>query len=818
MKKHKKLTSVLLFMALCSSMAQPAFAEASPADTNYIEQGYEAVSKEETSDASSEETGNGLDPSIKVEVVAVSETSADKDTGDEQPADTISDREAIMDSSEGGAVDEEANEEQPMQAAMLTETALDTGDAPSAQADALDEGSENADDAAEDSGTVDEEQGETNAESSDYIKVDEVEQSEDVHTELGNPDKDVSTTDIVPEEYEIFVNADGVYQLTYTIDADTDAENLTIDLTKALEALHSYSELTDAPWLQPGDTRLFEIYIQNGSKHTYKYTEGSFIMQTPNLEENDMKNPPNAPENDGVTVFDGDTLPSDSAYYAGDSFSLGIYSEPIKKLLMDLGMMTSIDAEYYHLNYISYDQYLTLNKNLSENYNTTNISDGIQAYLMQYYSQKDNTEYTDFEEMMVHSVAARDDLFTDTHGNTKLKGYQTVANTNVTIALKGYKENYLPTVKELLKQITQVDYSEYTSGDELKAALKADFPDSGLAELIITIENPSAPVTSSTFLQLYERANGEGSAYRDYALKLDYNPDDVYAMEGHDITLDPEAFKIVIESPEVKVPLNASAFYDNFYQNLLTFIYGDKDTILNATGGVKKKQTDDGETEVIHTIYKGDFTITDLDTGDVFEGCLPAKDQGVFCLWVVRDLFEYPADTLIYTDPETEEFFYFDQEGRRFSFLGDGPTADEAATAAISLKFLANGYATSYKEYVNDSWSLNDIGYVLAEYMKRQENSGSAWDLTDQFFQQLFAGGFSTDDLRSFMMAFNIDGELTSNYYQDSVWSWYHSIGLGRIDGSFNRTKVDEQGQTPLRIPTPLPKILRKTFRTTRRL
>ena len=119
---------------------------------------------------------------------------------------------------------------------------------------------------------------------------------------------------------------------------------------------------------------------------------------------------------------------------------------------------------------------------------------------------------------------------------------------------------------------------------------------------------------------------------------------------------------------------------------------------------------------------------------------------------------------------------------------------DEADIDAI-LKGAHFNTETNRWEYENNSWTDNGYQNALYYYMDHQE----IWEKTDKYFQTLLSGGLSVDQATwtSLMMALNIDGELTGNDWQDTMWPWYSSIQLERMDIDFNLTKKDgETGET----------------------
>ncbi len=94
-------------------------------------------------------------------------------------------------------------------------------------------------------------------------------------------------------------------------------------------------------------------------------------------------------------------------------------------------------------------------------------------------------------------------------------------------------------------------------------------------------------------------------------------------------------------------------------------------------------------------------------------------------------------------------------------------------------------------EYTNNSWTNNGYEQALKYYMAHE----SIWEETDLYFQQLLKDGLSVKQAMeiSFMMAINIDGEMTGNDWQDTKWPWYNSIQLEQMDIDFSLTKTDSE-------------------------
>ena len=92
-----------------------------------------------------------------------------------------------------------------------------------------------------------------------------------------------------------------------------------------------------------------------------------------------------------------------------------------------------------------------------------------------------------------------------------------------------------------------------------------------------------------------------------------------------------------------------------------------------------------------------------------------------------------------------------------------------------------------------DSWTDNGYEKALYYYMAHKE----VWKETDEYFQQLLDKGISKESaVLSFLMAVNIDGVMTGNDWQDTLWSWHNTIELEQMDGELKLTKADTDGNT----------------------
>ena len=212
-------------------------------------------------------------------------------------------------------------------------------------------------------------------------------------SDLENKDT-TSTLETVEEHYNLFVDENGVYQLTFTIQEGTDDEEITIDLTKALDALQAYAGATGANTLQPGDTRAFQIWINSESGHTYKYKDGSFILTTPESDAEDI------PENP-AQGFDGQDLDSE---HTGRATRDAYTNLPA---LQEMLKAQGLDA--YDLRTPPSYAISQLQRDLKAKYETDNLTEAVMQCLVDYYSGRDGVDYASFDEMLKQSPdAARD--------------------------------------------------------------------------------------------------------------------------------------------------------------------------------------------------------------------------------------------------------------------------------------------------------------------------------------------------------------------------------------------------------------------------
>ena len=195
----------------------------------------------------------------------------------------------------------------------------------------------------------------------------------------------------------------GHFKLTYTIEEDTDDELLNIDLTYALKLLNKYASdnQLNVDTLQPGDGLVYDIYVTSNSGHTYKYLDGSFVLQTPDLSTEETGN-------QDEVAFDGQQLPED--YLTNGNITISSGSKPIQYLLHDVlkiyddfeasgtqgGRPLKVDETSKMLNYLAG----LYGDNLS-------IEQYIEKYFIDYYGG----EYDSFEDLINRNKTAYNEIY-----------------------------------------------------------------------------------------------------------------------------------------------------------------------------------------------------------------------------------------------------------------------------------------------------------------------------------------------------------------------------------------------------------------------
>ena len=140
----------------------------------------------------------------------------------------------------------------------------------------------------------------------------------------------------------------------------------------------------------PGDITTFDISVTNGSKHTYVYKDGSLTIATAKLPEN--------PDPNAVTGFDGQKLPNS---LAGNELNI-TYSRvmDVHGCMEDLIDKLDVDRAWDNPSKIK----RALNSYIKDHYGS------YDAYILEYYNQKDGTSYTSVNDLLSNNDEALKDL------------------------------------------------------------------------------------------------------------------------------------------------------------------------------------------------------------------------------------------------------------------------------------------------------------------------------------------------------------------------------------------------------------------------
>ena len=422
----------------------------------------------------------------------------------------------------------------------------------------------------------------------------------------------------------------GRYKLTYTIEEDTEDEILNIDLTYALKLLNQYAEdnQLNVDTLQPGDGLVYDIYITSNSGHTYKYLDGSFVLQTPDFSTEETGN-------QEEIAFDGQQITED--YLQKQEITIPAVCKPIKDFLLNNDLITEIEYNQNLIRTFEGDKAQKILSIFEEQYGTgLTFSQYVEQYLIDYYGG----DYKDINDLLLNNSTAMKELY-GTNSNGGARPFEI----------------------------------QLTSKDELQ---------------------------------------------------------------------------------RVKYSIAPTLNYNNFYENLLSFVFGNEEDISEATGGL------------VH-INEG---ITGFKSED---GTIYSIDDTYFLYAQLGDKF-WPL-----CDENGNQLYYDELDKVKYLKAGDTLVPVEAVE---SYRF----------EFKNKSWSMKDNpDHTVGDYM---DFESEAWNQANDYFNTLLNKGIDAEQASwaAFAMAFNLDGELTGNDYQLTQWSWYNALKLERVDGTFDLTKVDEEG------------------------
>jgi hypothetical protein len=252
-----------------------------------------------------------------------------------------------------------------------------------------------------------------------------------------------------------------------------------------------------------------------------------------------------------------------------------------------------------------------------------------------------------------------------------------------------------------------------------------------------------------------------------------------------------------LQLTQLERPTTAS-FYNNFYQNLFSFIYGSEqiEEVAGAFSPIEIPKMMTVE-ELESTAGKG-F----VDWACNWEGC---SEESVLYYYKKGETIGTVAELADAYDAKAQQWYYEDENGNKVYLepvyeVVPGRMQSENDSWDNEQGDLAVGdYMQALEQYVT---GMKELSEKPAEELTEEEAAAleafnnTAWAKANAYFTQLLADGLTAEDASavSFRMAFNLDGEETGNDYMLTTWSYYNSLMLRQADGDLLITKTDEDG------------------------
>lgn len=389
---------------------------------------------------------------------------------------------------------------------------------------------------------------------------------------------------VLPEEkdYEyIYDKETGKFKVTFNIKEDAKGDQ-TIELSKVMEEINAAgkkqfeqwfqtkegaNELDDAQYYgqntirqvfdgveyvynikngtvclyeEPGCTMVFDVYITNGSKHTYVYKNNSLIVSTPDMSNQDQT---------GVIGFDGQELPDDYTkgflspkYDIKNSSTTGVIENLIDEALKD----TQSQRQYG----------IDKDGNLTTSYTKLTKNDikvgepvykiGKKYYL---YSEKYDCYYCDFNSAQVEEQPKGS-------GKYVVKSIPSNGKNNYAIKADGSKY-YAPWVRG--GEIDAIRASKYKIQDALNKYLSKN--NTTLEKEVLKYYNEKGGTSYTTIEELLSK--NEAAA--------------------NELTRAGETGNSSLASLDPML-IHSSSQYDNFYNNIFSFNIGSREDMEKFLG------------------------------------------------------------------------------------------------------------------------------------------------------------------------------------------------------------------------------------------
>ena len=382
---------------------------------------------------------------------------------------------------------------------------------------------------------------------------------------------------VLPEEkdYEyIYAKETGKFKVTFNIKEDAKGDQ-TIELSKVMEEINAAGkkqfdewfktedgakELDDAQYYgstirqsfdgveyiynpvngtaslyeEPGCTTVFDVYLTNGSKHTYVYKNNSFTVSTPDVSNSDHT---------GVTGFDGQELPEDYTkgflspkYDIENASTTGVIEDLVDKALQD----TQSQWQYG----IDKDGNLTTSHSQKLTKNDIKIGTPVYKIRNKYYlySEKYDCYYGEFNQAQVEE---------NPKGSGKYVVKLVPSSGKNNYAIKADGSNY---------------YAPYVRGSEINA-LK---PSASRIQMAVkNYLSKNNTTLAQEVLKYYNEKDGTSYATIEELLSKNETAMDELTKSG-------AADNASLKSLDPML-LHSSSQYDNFYQNIFSFNVGSQE-------------------------------------------------------------------------------------------------------------------------------------------------------------------------------------------------------------------------------------------------
>lgn len=382
---------------------------------------------------------------------------------------------------------------------------------------------------------------------------------------------------VLPEEkdYEYFYDKEtGKFKVTFNIKEDAKGDQ-TIELSKVMEEINAAGkkqfdewfkteegakELDDAQFYgstirqsfggveyiynpvngtaslyeEPSCTTVFDVYLTNGSKHTYVYKNNSFTVSTPDMSNSDHT---------GVTGFDGQELPEDYTkgflspkYDIENASTTGVIEDLVDKALQD----TQSQWQY------GIDKDGNLTTSHSQKLTRKDIKIGTPVYQIgkkyYLYSEKYDCYYCDFNSAQVEEEPKGS-------GQYVVKSIPSSGKNNHAIKADGSKY-YAPWVRG--GEIDAIRATKYKIQDALNQYLSKN--NTTLEKEVLKYYNEKGGTSYTTIEELLSK--NEAAA--------------------NELTRAGESGNSSLASLDPML-LHSSSQYDNFYQNIFSFNVGSQE-------------------------------------------------------------------------------------------------------------------------------------------------------------------------------------------------------------------------------------------------